>query len=41
MTAAAFHWQSNCHDSARALPLLDAIPPLQGVIGRALVPIAY
>src|SRR6266516_3758534 len=33
---------ANCHDSTQALPLLDAIPPLQGLrVGRAVVPIAY
>jgi transposase len=25
---------ANCHDSTQALPLLDAIPPLQGLRGR-------
>jgi transposase len=25
---------ANCHDSTQALPLLDAIPPLQGLSGR-------
>ena len=25
---------ANCHDSTQALPLLDAIPPLQGLHGR-------
>jgi hypothetical protein len=25
---------ANCHDSTQALPLLDAVPPLQGLRGR-------